>query len=137
MNDESARQIESIIKSLLHDSEEAVETMDGVREIIRRQTEKVHESEETFSGVKAGIDQSIISIQAIADQTEKLDQARAKVVDGVQNLSAIAQQNAASTQETAASVSETTAIVEDISASAGQLKGIADELQKSIGQFRL
>ncbi len=136
-SDESARQIESIIKSLLHDSEEAVETMDGVREIIRRQTEKVHESEETFSGVKAGIDQSIISIQAIADQTEKLDQARAKVVDGVQNLSAIAQQNAASTQETAASVSETTAIVEDISASAGQLKGIADELQKSIGQFRL
>ncbi len=136
-SDESAKQIEDIIKSLLHDSKEAVETMDGVQKIMQQQTEKVQQSEDTFGGVKAGIDQSIMSIQAIARQTEELDTARAKVIDGVQNLSAIAQQNAASTEETAASVSEATAIVEDISDSAAQLKEIADELQQGIGRFRL
>lgn len=136
-SDESAKQIEAITNSLIRDAEEAVETMNEVQEIMRQQTLKVNQSERTFGDVKVGIDQSITSINAIAQQTSKLDEARAKVIDGVQNLSAIAQENAASTQETSASVSEVSSIVEDISTSAAQLESIADELKKSIGQFRL
>ncbi len=136
-SDESAKQIEAITNSLIRDAEEAVETMNDVQEIMRQQTTKVTQSERTFGEVKAGIDQSITSINAIAQQTSKLDEARAKVIDGVQNLSAIAQENAASTEETSASVSEVSSIVEDISTSASQLENIADELKKSIGLFRM
>ena len=136
-SDESARQIEAITNSLIRDSEEAVETMNEVQEIMKQQTRKVDQSEETFGEVKMGIDQSIASIKAIADRTSKLDTARARVVDGVQNLSAIAQENAASTQETSASVTEVSTIVDDISTSAAQLRSIADELKQSIDLFRL
>lgn len=136
-SDESAKQIEEITNSLIHDAEEAVETMNGIQKIMERQTQKVVQSEETFGVVKAGIDQSIASIHAIAEQTSKLDDARAKVIDGVQSLSAIAQENAASTEETSASVSEVSSIVDDISVSAAQLKGIADELKSSVELFQL
>ncbi len=136
-SDESAKQIEAITNSLIRDAEEAVETMNEVQEIMSQQTMKVNQSERTFGEVKVGIDQSINSINAIAQQTSKLDAARAKVIDGVQNLSAIAQENAASTEETSASVSEVSSIVDDISTSAAQLESIADELKKSIGRFRL
>lgn len=136
-SDESARQIEAITNSLIRDSEEVVGTMNEVQEVIKQQTRKVSQSEETFGAVKEGIDHSIASIKAIAEQTSKLDEARARVIDGVQNLSAIAEENAASTEETSASVAEVSTIVEDISTSAAQLKSIADELKQSIGLFRL
>lgn len=136
-SDESAKQIEAITNSLIRDAEEAVGTMNGMQEIMERQTKTVNESEETFGRVKEGIDQSIASIQAIAQQTSRLDAARAKVIGGVQNLSAVAQENAASTEETSASAAEVSAIMGDISKSAEQLEDIADELKKNIGLFRL
>ena len=104
---------------------------------MKKQSRKGNQSEETFGEVKMGIDQSIDSIKAIADRTTRLDESRARIIDGVQNLSAIAQENAASTEETSASVTEVSSIVEDISTSAAQLRTIADELKQSIDLFRL
>ncbi|TCL60670.1 methyl-accepting chemotaxis protein [Kineothrix alysoides] len=136
-SDESARQIETIISDLIHDSQEAVTTMNEIKEIMKEQNIKVTRTDDNFDEVKAGISQSMLSIKAIADQTKKLDEARVKVIDGVQNLTAIAQENAASTEETSASVMEVGSIVENIAASAGGLEKIADELKESIGTFRL
>lgn len=136
-SDESAKQIEQITNSLIHDSEEAVATMNEIQEIMKQQNEKVNQTDETFGNVKVGIDQSITSIRAIAEQTRKLDSARVRVIDVVQNLSAIAEENAAATQETSASVTEVSAIVDNISQSAGDLKQIADELKQSIDIFKL
>lgn len=136
-SNESARQIEIIINDLIHDSQEAVTTMNEIQEIMKEQNLKVTRTDDNFDEVKEGISQSMFSIKAIADQTKKLDEARVKVIDGVQNLTAIAQENAASTEETSASVMEVSSIVENIAASAGDLEKIADELKESIGTFRL
>lgn len=136
-SDESAKQIEKIINLLIHDSKEAVTTMDEIQQIMKTQNMKVNQTDESFSLVKDGVEQSIISIKAIEEQTKKLDGTRVKVIDGVQNLTAIAQENAASSQETSASVIQVSSIVMNISESAGELKVIADELKQSIELFRM
>lgn len=136
-SDDSARQIEKIVNSLIHDSGEAVITMNEIQQIMKTQNMKVNQTDESFGYVKDGVEQSIISIRAIEEQTKGLDNARIKVIDGVQNLTAIAQENAASTQETSASVMQVSSIVVNISESAGELKTIADELKQSIDLFKL
>ena len=60
-----------------------------------------------------------------------------EVVDIVQNLTAIAEENAASTEETSASVTEVTAIVNNISEKAAELKAIADDLDQNMQQFKI
>lgn len=55
----------------------------------------------------------------------------------VQNLSAIAEENAASSQETSASVAEVGNIVIDISENAAQLKDIAQGLEQSVKKIHL
>ena len=75
------------------------------------------------------------NIQEITDKTKQLDDARIKVVDVVQNLTAIAQENAASTEETSASASEVGTIVEDIANNARKLNTIAGEMEESIKMF--
>ncbi|MDO4464280.1 MAG: methyl-accepting chemotaxis protein [Bacillota bacterium] len=134
-SNESARQIAEIIGLLISDSEKTVETMEDVKNVIEKQNENVMHTEKAFRDVKQGIDQSIESVRSIAVKTEQLDEARVRVVDVVQNLRAIAEENAASTQETSASVEEVGAIMETINDNAKQLHTIADELNCSVKKF--
>jgi len=121
-SNESAHQIEAVIDTLIADSQKAVETMGQVETIMNKQNENVAQTEKEFSKVAAGIATSVDSIRIIRDKSEKLDETRIAVVDIVQNLTAIAEENAASTEETSASVTEVTAIVAEISEKATELK---------------
>lgn len=134
-SNESARRIAEIIGMLLSESEKSVQTMEEVKVVIEKQDANVAETEEAFGGVKEGIHDSIEGIRAISAKTTKLDEARVKVVDVVQNLTAISEENAASTEETAASISEVGAIVTDIAGNAAGLNRIADALEDTVSAF--
>lgn len=136
-SNESARQIENIIDSLISDSQKAVETMGEVKTIMESQSENVEKTDAIFTEVKSGITSSIEGINKIADKTKRLDEARVNVVDVVQNLTAIAEENAASTEETSASVTEVSNIVYNISENASQLKNVADGLEQNMNIFKM
>ncbi len=136
-SNESARQIEAIIDSLISDSAKSVETMDEVQKIMEEQSEKVGQTVEMFGKVKEGINTSINGISNIAEKTRKLDDARVNVVDVVQNLTAIAEENAASTEETSASVTEVNNVVLNISKDANDLDEIALKLKQQIDLFTI
>ena len=55
----------------------------------------------------------------------------------MQNLSAIAEENAASSQETSASVTQVSEIITDISGNADSLRNIAVELEDAVSVFKL
>jgi len=136
-SNESARQIEEIINVLIEESQKSVTTMEEVKGVIERQNENVTNTQHAFENVKSGIDSSIDGIRIIADKTTRLDEARVKVVDVVQNLTAIAQENAASTEETSASAAEVGAIMGSIAENANRLNQIAVELEQSVKQFTI
>lgn len=136
-SNESARQIEGIIDSLIEDSQKSVATMDEVKVIMDNQISSVEKTDEIFTQVKEGINTSIDGVNRIADKTRKLDEARVNVVDVVQNLTAIAQENAASTEETSASVTEVSSIVYNISENASQLKEVANGLEQNMNIFKM
>ncbi|MED9903593.1 MAG: methyl-accepting chemotaxis protein [Lachnospiraceae bacterium] len=136
-SNQSAKQIENIISGLIADSDKSVETMDVVKDIVDRQSENVVKTDTCFGEVLKGIEDSIEAINRIAEKTQEMDGARTNVVDTVQNLTAIAEENAAGTEETSASITEITNAVTDISTHAGQLKGIADKMDASMAVFKL
>lgn len=136
-SNESAKQITEIIKLLIDESEKSVETMEEVKAVVRDQDENVAQTEAAFNEVKIGIDSSIEGIRNIITKTKQLDEARVKVVDIVQSLTAIAEQNAASTEETSASAVEVGAIMQDIAANAKKLDEIEDLLYASISKLKI
>lgn len=136
-SNESAKQIGQIIELLIADSAKAVQTMDEVKQVMEDQNENVGMTKERFAEMHAGIDKTIEGIRAIADKMEKIDNTRVNVVDIVQNLTSLAQENAAGTEETSASVTEVGEHMSLISQSAGELKQIADGLQREMEVFRL
>lgn len=133
----STKKIDDIIHMLLTDSENAVHTMEEVREVMHQQSEKVEQTKQVFGSVNQGIDQSISGMEAISEHTRQLDHARKNIVDTVQNLSAIAQENAASTEETNAVVMEIGGVMQQISGNVQGLRRIADILEKNVETFKL
>ena len=136
-SNESARQIEAIINTLIEESAKSVDTMKSVREVIEKQDANVTSTQNAFNEVKGGIDRSVDGIREIAKRTAKLDEAGIKVVDVVQNLTAIAEENAASTEQTSASAEEVNAIISNIAAGASKLHEIAVGLEDSVKAFIL
>lgn len=136
-SNEAALKIEEITALLINDSEKAVQTMENVKEIMDSQSKSVEKTERMFDTVKKGIDQSFEKVQTITSHTESLDSSRISIVDIVQNLTAVAEENAASTEETSAAAAEVTATVSNISQAAVNLKQISTDLEGHMNRFKL
>lgn len=135
-SNQSAKQIEDIIAQLVADSSRSVKTMEAVREITSRQSEDIGKTNEAFGKITEGIAASNECVSNISNQMRDMDLARAEVVDTVENLSAIAEENAASTQESSASVTQINEIAGDIRESSGNLRDIAEVLRNNMNEFK-
>ena len=136
-SNESALQIEAIVSELMAASHKEVEIMGEVKEIMNQQNEMVEKTDRVVTDVIEGISKSRSDIEVISDATKRLDEARTTVIDVVQNLSAIAEENAASTEETSASATEVNATIQEMSGNAAHLRDIAVELEQSVKVFNL
>lgn len=133
----SAKTIEDIIYQLSVDSEASVKIMAEVGEIITEQQNKLNETKAKFTDVSRGIELSMTETSKIYEQTKECDEARIKVTEVIENLSAVSEENAASTQETNSSMQELNTTVNQLAEAAKELKQIADELGEDIAFFRI
>lgn len=136
-SNESAKQIGDIIAVLLQDSEKAVEIMADVRSSMKEQSEHVERTDLAFGEIQDEVDSSIEGMNLISGKTKQMDEARSKVIDVVQSLTAIAEENAASTQETSASVTEVSAIVTGISEKSEELRKVAMDLENTMDMLKI
>ena len=136
-SNESASQIDEITNALISDSTKSVETIAQVRDIMNEQSEKMEKTDSMFRQVNTGVDHAMDSVNTITEKTELLNQSREKIIDVVQNLSAIAEENAASSQETSASITQVNTGGTDISDNASGLKDIAYHLEKDVKRVQL
>ena len=136
-SNESASQIDEITNALISDSTKSVETIAQVRDIMNEQSEKMEKTDSMFRQVNTGVDHGGGRVNTKTEKTELLNQSREKIIDVVQNLSAIAEENAASSQETSASITQVNTVVTDISDNASGLKDIAYHLENDVKRIQL
>lgn len=134
---QSTKTIEDIIHQLTVDSEASVRIMNEVNEIILEQQQKLVQTREKFDVVSTGIENSRKESSVISSQADECNSERGKVVDVIQNLSAVSEENAASTQETTASMQELNATINLLAEAAGELKSMAQVLEEDVAFFKL
>lgn len=133
----SAQEITNIIDTLLKDSEQTVQVMDEVNVIVSNQREKLNETKEKFLLVTEGVDATRQETEIIEGQTATCNTQRAKILDIIQNLSAISEENAASTQETTASMEELNATLNLLAEAAKDLLELSSQLEESMNFFHV
>ena len=133
----SAKTIEDIIQQLAENSKTSVEIMKEAGEIIVEQQRKLEETKKKFAEVSEKIETSIMETKQIYAQTKECDEARVKMVDVIQNLSAVAQENTASAEGTNASMQELNATITLLADASKNLKDIADDLERDVEFFKI
>lgn len=134
---QSAEIISQIIAELSAQADLTVRVVDDVSQVMQTQQKKLQQTQERFGTLEHGISQSGGETRQIKEQTDICDEARSRVEEVIVNLSAISQQNAASTQETTASMTELNETMERLGAASGTLKEMAGQLEEDLKFFRL
>lgn len=129
-------EISLVIKDLTSKTENAVDRMKEVSNLVVAQTASVETTRVKFEGISESIIKTKILIEELEKSALIMEDRKAEIIDIIQNLSAIAEENAAGTEEASASVEEQTASMAEISNSSEALAKLAEELQTSIARFK-
>lgn len=129
-------EIKTVIKELKTKSQDAVDVMNEVKQIVDSQTESVKATEQKFDMIASSIEVTNDIIEKLNESAGLMHNNKNKLVDLMQNLSAIAEENAAGTEEASASMEEQAASIEEIANASEGLAHMAQELQASINKFK-
>ncbi|MDO4772920.1 MAG: methyl-accepting chemotaxis protein [Bacillota bacterium] len=130
-------EIRVIIDALKEKAQSAVDRMQEVGKIVEEQDRQTRITEEKFNEIERAIEKSGQIVEKISKNSRSIEEKNAEIVGVIQNLSAIAEENAATTEQAAASVESQTQSINDISQASVNLAEIASELQNEVSHFKL
>ena len=131
----STNDINRVVQELQHNSKNAVKTIEMMNEIIAKQTDSVKNSKNSFMDIAQAIKAAEQSVEMINLTGQQMEDKKNEILDTIQNLSAIAEENSASTQQVMASIEEQSATVGEIANSSEKLSMLAEKLQIIIKKF--
>lgn len=132
----SVQGIEEMVREVAAAVEKTREYMHQGTEVITRTSEVSRETGQAFRQIDQTIHQMIAGMQELIEGITQVNSDKNEVIGTIENISSIAQESTASTEEISASTEQQLASMEQVSASAVEMKEIADDLHRMVGQFK-
>ncbi|MCM1180486.1 MAG: methyl-accepting chemotaxis protein [Clostridium sp.] len=133
----SAEEILAVVADLIHNSNTSVETMNRVSESVSAQNVKLGNTKEMFISLNTEITSVSSGVDRIRSSMEELGRVKDMVLDSVEQLAAIAEENAASTEETSASMAVLRNIVNQCHDETQRLVKISADLNEHTKRFTI
>lgn len=133
----STSSINSILDILQQQIANANKQSHMIKEEVELQAESVKETEERYIMIVNTLENMNQEIKTIDLVSNEMEKSRKEVLDIITSLSAIAQENAASTQETSAATEEVLASMITIQEVVDEVGSLVTELNDVIGKFKL
>ncbi|WP_026510702.1 methyl-accepting chemotaxis protein [Butyrivibrio sp. LC3010] len=133
----AAVSIKQIVETLVAESKKSVETMQRLGESMQEQNAQLTSTKDDMDVVVSNVNNVDNSTRMISEKIHLLNQLKASFTDIISELSAISQQNAASTEETNASMEELNSTFALISNAANDLRDMAETLNEKMDFFSL
>lgn len=134
---QSAQSISELITEMKDRTDQSVELMR--QGIVRAEAGKnlAEKAKTTFQEINKALMNTIAEINSIAESTRQMSALNEKATDAISAISAISQQNLASTEEVSAVTEEQSAAMEQVTTLADNLRQIAGSLKKAMEMFDL
>lgn len=130
-------EIRNTINDLKVKTDNAVNNMKEVGELVKIQDEKLKETEGKFEKISVAVDKAKEILEVLNGSSKKMEVENQNIVRVVESLSALSEENAATTEEASANVDTQVQSIEDISKASEGLAQIATELQEEVSKFNL
>ena len=133
---DSSTDIENNLSSLIDNYALIIQKMSATTSNIDKQNQMVTETTQDFDTLQKGIDNTSEKIAEITGTVCDIKEKREAICEAVLNLSAVSQQNAASTQEVTASIEELNSVIEIVEEKSNDLKQMNEELSEFVAMFK-
>lgn len=129
--------IDEIVLELQLNSDNAVRIMERVSEIGQEQIEKVSNSKDKYQLIGQAMEDEIESVVKLYKSGREMEHLINEILETLKGLTAIAEENSASTEEISASMEEQAASIEEIAGASESLSILAQNLHQIINKFKL
>lgn len=129
--------IKVVIEELKLRSQSAVNTMKDVKNVVEIQSESVEGTKGKFETIAEAIESVKIVIEKLNSSAELMTNSKDTIIELTQNLSAISEENAASTQQASSTMEEQSESIAEIAESGENLAEIAQSLQLLLTKFKV
>lgn len=133
----STLDIDNALSVLNKDAENLVEVSEKIRIVVTEQLEGVTMTTEQFEAIRQSIDDIVNRIETIDQAGLDMQTKKDHIMEVMTNLSAIAEENAASTEETSASTEEQSASIHEMSDKSEELAKVAIKLKELASYFKI
>ena len=133
----SAMEIEKTIEALNSNYSLIIQKMSTTTDSIGKQSEQITQTKEAFGLLDADIKDTAGQIDDVVKATANLDEMKNKIVDSICSLSAICEENSASTEETAAAMQEVDAVINQATDNTNEVKERAKALMDDVSVFKV
>ena len=133
----AATEIANIVKDVVEKNRAAAENMDKAKGIIAEQEEAVETTQKAFKHIESSVHDISERTQNAANMLGSIAAASKEILTQTENMETIAEEAAAGTQQISASSQEQLASIEMIAKAAGELSGMAVDLNNEISKFKI
>lgn len=133
--DKFTQEIAIVINDLRDKTEEAVDTMEEMNQIVDQQSDSVKSTEKQFDGIDSAIEISKKIIENLNKRGKSMEDSKNQIISNIKKLAAVTEENSASTEELNASVDEQTATIMKIADSSESLNKLVEDMKKGINKF--
>lgn len=134
---DGAETIKKIADNMMKQSSETVSLAKDIKNIIETEQKDISNTQKNFDVLSESIEKSIEVADVIDKKTVVLNDLKDGIISNVNDLSAISEENAASTEETSASAIEISDLTKTVKNNANDLLNIAKVLESAIAKFKI
>ena len=130
------KEIQIIIDELTNRTENAVVTVNKISSLMEEQSNSVNITSDKFNGISESVEKSMDKLKDLNDSSSMMQMKTGEMIDIIQNLSAIAEENAASSEEVAASVQQQTETISNFGESIDKMSNLSIGMKENSNKFK-
>lgn len=131
------KDIQAQLNTIYKQAQGSAELVGAAENIIMEQNRRVAQTTELFEKISAMTSEMTENIVTAGEMIDDMNTFKGKVLNSMENISAVSEQVSASTQEVSASTEEQLASIEELNNMAARIKKLAEDLQARMDRFTI
>ncbi len=133
----SAVDIERVVKDVQKDTTAASKAIDKMKDSVVGGTKATQQAQTVFESINVSSNETLMLSQQVQEATKDQQTNIGVVVKNIEKIVVVSEETAAGAQEMASSSKELNNSMNDVYETGKNLASVAEELKKSVGQFKL
>lgn len=133
----STSEIEEIVGVITREIESTMSNMEASKQAVESSSHVVSNVSSSFEDIQTAIDSTFDDLNELVENIKNIDHEKEMVLHAIQGISAITEENAASSEEISATMTTQNDMMHEISDQSNHIQGVSSKLKDIVDRFKV